>query len=386
MLGDAFNFNMKTVVKTGIYIVLVQILVAQGTALHSKEPPEKQDAQRKRTVPFIGKVIEDGAVYGDPDQNSVKLQEFSSGTLVVVEGEKEEWFRLAPVQEIPLWIPGNSAVKEGNTVMVRERNVPLYSRPGDVNGEYVVTVTTINQHFDMIREQNVGKGSERSKVWYEVPMPPALSVWMKKEKVRYEHPDKLKYRKELPGKAGERAKRMWKRKALRKRFEEIVSQVMDALETSGEALSFEDILRSLDELQKESSFKEINERASSLKNVLNSVDKEVRKEQKKLHRKLEEIEKLREKWKKRGALLSQSYLATGYVDSYGNVIGRPADYILEKGGETLFFLKGNDNIDLGSYLFKYVGIQGEVIGQDSSRRIVKVDRVVILQSDSKSSR
>ncbi|MBI5360141.1 MAG: SH3 domain-containing protein [Planctomycetes bacterium] len=54
--------------------------------------------------------------------------------------------------------------------------------------------------------------------------------------------------------------------------------------------------------------------------------------------------------------------ATGYVEDVGLLLDRPAEYTLTKGKEFLFYLKTKDaNINLGNYLFKFVGLKGEMV-------------------------
>lgn len=54
--------------------------------------------------------------------------------------------------------------------------------------------------------------------------------------------------------------------------------------------------------------------------------------------------------------------ATGYVEDVGLLLDRPAEYTLTKGNEFLFYLKTRDaNLNLGNYLFKFVGIKGEMV-------------------------
>ena len=53
------------------------------------------------------------------------------------------------------------------------------------------------------------------------------------------------------------------------------------------------------------------------------------------------------------------FLAEGWVEDLGMVIGRPGTHKLEKGGQVYFILK-SEELKLNDYLGKRVGVNGEI--------------------------
>ncbi len=72
------------------------------------------------------------------------------------------------------------------------------------------------------------------------------------------------------------------------------------------------------------------------------------------------------------------YLAEGWVEPMGRIIGRPAKHRLTQGKEVLYLLKSS-KFDLDDYLFKMVGVKGTVVSAPGwDQQIIDVSEIRVL--------
>ncbi|MFH1024034.1 MAG: SH3 domain-containing protein [Planctomycetota bacterium] len=298
----------------------------------------------KTGTAFIGKVTADRVnVRSGASPNHTILRIAGKGETVKVLDRKGEWLKIALPAESKLWISAKFVTIEGAGATVTGENVQVRAK-GDLKGEAVCEVS----------KGTVLTVKEKKGDWVAVVPPEGAGGWIY---AKYVKPLDEKDAAEVKGLraveekfyAGEKVYRedVEGRKDIRDvRFNEMIQGYQDVSAKGDPALKEKADAR----------IRELQVWADKLKPFQSIVDQ-----------KNDELERIRKEYADAMTRLAKpaprTFLAEGWVEDLGMVIGRPGTNKLVKGGQTLFILKCG-RVKLDNFVGKWVGVNGTI---DTSR-------------------
>ena len=338
-------------VRLFFFLSISLLLSAMAAAEESSEvSPEPAEATAVK-FPYAGRVnAERVNIRAGDGANYTILTVAEGGDKLVVLGEEFGWLRVGLPAGLNPWISvdyvkGLPGEAEGT---VTGDNVRVRSKP-----------STNSDVLGMLSKGKKVKIVGGKEGWHQIAAPAEASAWIFGKYVEYY------------GTVEERADELAKDKAVVEARVGVEAKIAEAnnlyREELGKPLSERDfgkVVAMYEEVAKETDQKFVREssmrRVEALKLVQSLIEdyNRMRAGNEELAEKLREMEvRMHEAEQAAEEPPAPTYLAEGWLRPMGRIINSPATHKIVVGGKTLYLLKSS-SVDLNSFLFKRVGVNG----------------------------
>lgn len=310
-------------------------------------------------------------VRSEPSPTAKKLGSLKDGDEVVILGEENDFYQLQYPKQLDAWIASWLLLDNGtkNTDIVSRSDVNV--RSGS-NMSFPVIATLSKGTEVHVHEVNADK-------WAKISPPNEAVAWVAKKFVM----------------AGPTVEEQRAKKEMAQRMQSMMDEVENSYKEYmtagyiGEA-DFQVLRNKLDAVAQAAPNTNYAFRAISMKSEVTELrrvsqikDLKIIKEKEYLAKKAELQQELEMREKELEAREQQEtkadYDYEGWVDDIGGILFRPATHVLKEGGQKIVYLKSESpDIDLDDYIYKRVGVKGDLGRHWFGKRVLTVKSITVL--------
>ncbi|MDQ7778765.1 MAG: SH3 domain-containing protein [Planctomycetota bacterium] len=309
--------------------------------------------------PYVAEVTREGAhIRCGPADAWKELCTVKLGDRLVAFEEQVGWLRVRPPEGLTCWISTKYVKKmeDGSGFVIGEKvNLRITPDADPTTAVYPIGRASSGDRVNILEEVSG---------WYRIQAYDKVTCWIKKEWAKYVEPYTSAAQERMDEEAAKLHTDKARQLALRKKFFETEELVRKEYARPVVEQDFTQMIAAYDEIAKEVTVREIRESAQQrfdhlsarqkaiveLRSLIEEKDTALKEAEGKLIERLEEDAKAAQK---------REFVAQGWLEGVGKIIGRPGSHKLVQGGRILYFLK-SDKIDMNTYLGKLVGIRGVV--------------------------